>query len=77
MKMHRALARAAGKNVLATEKARKVPPVGARRRRHPRGIFEWFERNAETLTGRVTARPRRDEIDVRIAEHLIVLARLA
>lgn len=37
-----------------------------------RGLPEWLEFDAETLTGRVLALPRRDQIDVNIQEHLIV-----
>ncbi|SHJ88760.1 SSU ribosomal protein S4P [Anaerobranca californiensis DSM 14826] len=35
-------------------------------------LVSWLERDAEALRGRVLAVPSRDEIDVPVAEHLIV-----
>jgi small subunit ribosomal protein S4 len=37
-----------------------------------RSIPKWLELNAEKLTGKVVALPKRDDVDLTIEEHLIV-----
>jgi len=39
---------------------------------HNQGTMEWLEVDRENMTGKVIRLPNRDEIDIPIAEHLIV-----
>lgn len=61
----------AGDTIAVREKSRNIPLVRGSVEAS-RGLPEWLELNGETLTGRVLALPRRDQIDVNIQEHLIV-----
>lgn len=62
----------AGDVVAVREKSRNIPGVRASAEASRTTLPEWLEMNVETLTGRVIALPRRDQIDVNIQEHLIV-----
>lgn len=62
-----------GDVISVRERSRNIPMIrGSAEASASRGVPEWLEFNLETLTGRVVALPRRDQIDVNIKEHLIV-----
>lgn len=62
----------AGDEIAIREKSRNLPGLRANAEAASTLVPQWLEMNAETLTGRVIALPRRDQIDVNIQEHLIV-----
>lgn len=62
----------AGDELAVREKSRNIPGLRNHAEAATSQVPEWLEMNPETLTGRVIALPRRDQIDVNIQEHLIV-----
>lgn len=62
----------AGDVITVREKSRNIPGLREGVEAARTTVPEWLEMNVETLTGRVNALPRRDQIDVNIQEHLIV-----
>lgn len=61
-----------GDVVAVREKSRNIPGLREHVEAARTSVPEWLEVNVETLTGRVLALPRRDQIDVNVQEHLIV-----
>ncbi len=62
-----------GDVITVRESSRDIPVFKALREQGAgKPVPKWLEMDAETLTGKVTALPQRDDIDLTIEEHLIV-----
>ncbi len=61
-------------DVISVREHRKSKPVFKKiaEDREQQGVVDWLEVNHEKLEGKVIRLPQRDEIDVPVAEHLIV-----
>lgn len=62
-----------GDVIAVKEKSREIPFFATLKEQGAkRTVSEWLELDAENLTGKVVALPKREDIDLTIEEHLIV-----
>ena len=62
-----------GDVIAVKEKSREIPFFATLKEQGTkRTVSEWLELDAENLTGKVVALPKREDIDLTIEEHLIV-----
>ena len=60
-------------DVIAVEETKKDNKYFAEIKQMKVGAMpKWLEFNPETLTGKILANPVREDVDVQIAEHMIV-----